>query len=181
MSDDDRIFEDDDQEGIDDVEVGKKVGILPAIVIKILQIAAISIIGIVLVITIAVVTYNILSKGQTGQSPQIVSPAFSDKKELYDFFNVIEQVRGQTKDNPPKTFMAKISIGYQVGNKIIQTELNERVEELQNLMLKYLSSKSGDELSSTRYEFLEEDLKRRINNLMIEKIDKVLFTELQVF
>lgn len=181
MSDDERFLEDDDQEGLDDVEVGKKVGILPALVIKILQIAAIAIAGILLVITVSVVTFNILSKGKTGQSPQIVSPEYSDKKEIYEYFGAINQVRGQTLDNPPKNFLAVITIGYQPGNKTIQSELTSRIERIKNLIFIYLSNKTAEELSSDKIEFLQTDLKRRINDIMKEKIEEVLFTELQTF
>lgn len=181
MSDDDRFLEDDDQESIDDVEVGKKVGILPAFVIKILQIVAFSIAGIVLVITIAVVTYNIMSRGTTGQTPQVISPELKDNKEKYTFFTAIPTIRGQTIDDPPKTFMADLTIAYEEGNKIIQSELTDRINQIRNLILKYLANKTADELGARRLEFLETDLMHRINNIMIEKIKAVLFTELQTF
>lgn len=181
MSDEDRFLEDEDGDGGDDVEVGKKVGFLPAIVIKILQIVAIAIASILLVTTVSVIVFNNMMSGRVSQGPEVQSPEYSDNKEKPEYFTNIKTIRGQTADNPPQTFFAEIVIGYEMENIAVQTELIDRTEKIQNLILKHLASKTTAELAPVNAENIEKELLQKINDIMVGKITEVLFTELQSF
>ena len=61
-------------------------------------------------------------------------------KKKYEFFNIIP-IRGLTADDPPKTFHAKIIIGYIQGREKVKTELAKRKEMIENIVFLYLGEK----------------------------------------
>ncbi|MBN2735439.1 MAG: hypothetical protein JXR70_00570 [Spirochaetales bacterium] len=181
MADDDSFLEDEETGGSDDVEVGQKVGFLPAIVIKILQWLAIIALLIILIVTISYFMFQNLIKGTVTQPPQSISEQYSNKKEMYAWFNNLDTIRGLTADKPAKNFIASVSIGYVPGNNAVQQELLDRRIQIQNLILIHLGSKEAEELSISNAEKLQNELKEMIIELMIERINVVLFNELQAF
>ncbi|MBN1410622.1 MAG: flagellar basal body-associated FliL family protein [Spirochaetales bacterium] len=182
MSDEERFLDDDDQQPTaDELETGKKESILPSILIKILQWTAIIIGVIIVIVFVSWLTFTILMRDKVSQAPAVTSKEYVNKKLMYDYYKNIEPIRGQTADVPPKTFLARIVIGYTKGVTVIQNELIERTDKIQNLLLKYLSNKTGDEMAPQNFERMEDELTQKINDIMVEQISEVLFTEIQAF
>jgi flagellar FliL protein len=181
MADDDQQFEDDRDVTPDEVEAGKRFGFLPAIVFQILKWVAVGIVGILLVVTISYVTYQVLNKGRLSESPHTTSPEYRDKKIIYEVFTNIPTVRGVTNDTPPRAYMANFTIHYTKGKTNTQAELIARTQSIHNLVLLFLSNRSGDELGPRYYIEIQDALTERINDIMIEKIEDVKIQELTVF
>jgi flagellar protein FliL len=182
MSDEERFLDEDDQQATqEELETGKKESILPQILIKILQWTAIVIGVIIVIVFVSWLTFTILMKDKVGQAPVVTSKDYEDKKVTYDYYKALDSIRGQTADVPPKTFLAKVVIGYKKGSNLIQNELIERSDKITNLLLKYLSGKTSDEMTPQNFEKMEEELTQKINDIMVEQVSEVLFTEIQAF
>ena len=101
-----------------------------------------------------------------------------------EFFKVeLDNIRGQTADEPPQSFMGAVHIGYEKGKTTIQTELNEKKEIIRNQIAKYFGRKSAIELTTKQWDRLEDEIQSLLNNAIMRSglIQKVLIHELQVF
>jgi flagellar FliL protein len=181
MADDEQQFEEERDVSTEEVEPGKKLGFLPAIVFQILKWVLIGVAGVILVVTISVVTFNLLFQGKISESSHSSSPEYRDNKIIYEEFTNIPTVRGVTTDNPPKAFMATFTLGYVKGKTTTQTELIARTQAIHNLMLIFLSNRTSDELGPKYYIEIQDALGERINDIMIDKIENVKIQELTVF
>jgi flagellar basal body-associated protein FliL len=180
MGDEEQYIED-EREGTEEIEAGKREGFIKTFLKQALKYIIIFVAIVILVITVSIITYRLLMGGRMPESPHSQSPSYIDPHTKYEFFNSLRLIRGLTADDPPRTFSAELSIGYQTGRTKVQTELIERKDQIENLVFLFLGQRKADELTSRNAPELQEQIKNKINSLMIEKIDQVLFKELQVF
>ena len=178
---DEEQYIDDDREGTEDIETGKREGFLRDFLKQALKYVIIFVAIVILVVTVSIITYRLLMGGRIPESPYSVSPDYIDPHTEYQYYNSLTQIRGLTSDDPPKTFSAMITIGYKKGRNKVQTELISRRERIENIIFLFLGQKKGNELMPRDAPELQEQIKNKINNIMIEKIDLVLFKELQAF
>ena len=176
----DEIFENDDEIiGGEEVEAGgkKKVGFLPGIVIQILKWAAIALGAVIFIVTVVVITMNIMNRGTTTQSRLPEVEAYEGAPEILSWFGNIGEIRTPTADERRHTVMAKILIGYPRDSKRVQSELIDRTPWITELVRSYFSSHTASELLGPQNEQrVQEELKARINNIMTEgKIKEVIF------
>ncbi len=182
MSDEEKFLEEDGA-SIEEEDSGEKAGFIPGILLVVLKWGAIGLAFIVLVVTISWATFNLFIKGKTSS----IAPDYSTTQDRVQipmefFSNQLDDIRGRTSDVPSKTFMAAFKLGYEKGNTAVQTELIDKTEIIRNEILKYLGSKTENDLSTNNFEKIESDIKSRINLLMTTGLVKqVLVHELQVF
>jgi flagellar basal body-associated protein FliL len=183
MADEDRFLDSEADQAAEEVEVGRKVGFVPALVLKALKWAAIGIIVVLLVIVVAWLTVQLALQGRVpAQELPPVSQQISGSTEVLQFYKNLEPLRGQTSDNPPYMFMATVFIGYEKGNNAMTTEINERDPQIHNIILKILGSKKASELTIDNFSVLERDITYSLNQIMRSgKIKSVLIQELQTF
>ncbi|MBN2439840.1 MAG: flagellar basal body-associated FliL family protein [Spirochaetales bacterium] len=178
---DEEQYIDEEQEGGDDLDTGKREGFFKDFLKQALKYVIIFVAIVILVVTVSIITYRLLMGGRIPDSPYSTSPEYIDPYTEYQYFNSLTPIRGLTSDDPPKTFSALITIGYKKGRTKVQTELIARKDSIENIIFLFLGQKKGEELMPVKAEELQEQIKNRINKIMIEKIDLVLFKELQVF
>jgi flagellar basal body-associated protein FliL len=178
---DEEQYLDDEREAQDELETGKKRGFLPGFLLQVLKWILIGLAVVIGMVTIAFVTFNILMPGRVPLSPQEESAEYRDLHTVYNFYKNIKPIRGLTADDPPKTFIAELTIGYRKGRTAVQTELIDRTDQIENIILLFLGQKRANELRTQDAEELQEQIKNKINHIMVEKIDLVLFKELQAF
>ncbi len=94
MADEDRFLED-DVAATDDIQSGKKVGLLPAVVIKLLKWAALIVAAIIFIVTVVVVTVSILGKGNQVSGYATISEQYQGKPPILEWYGNIEEIRGQ--------------------------------------------------------------------------------------
>ncbi|MBN1799283.1 MAG: flagellar basal body-associated FliL family protein [Spirochaetales bacterium] len=183
MADEDRFLDSETDQATEEVEVGRKVGFIPALVLKALKWAAIGIIVVLLVIIVAYLTVQIALQGRVpGQDLPPVSQQIAASTEIYQFYKNLQPLRGQTADNPPYIFTAEIHIAYEKGNNAMTTEINERDSQIHNLILKILGSKNASELNTNDFSLLERDITYSLNQIMRSgKIKAVFIQEMQTF
>ncbi|RPJ04896.1 MAG: hypothetical protein EHM28_13185 [Spirochaetaceae bacterium] len=183
MGDQERFLEEEEGSGQgDEIEVGKKVGFLPAFILKILKWVAIVVGILLLVVIVVVILFNQLSSKSSAYTGDIaVGMEVMPPEEILQYFGNIAEVRGQTADKPPQLFTAKVDIGYEKENNALTTELNDRAPRIHNIILIYLSRKQAVDLHM-RDEQLQQELVREVNRILRNgKIKTLLFRELQTF
>jgi flagellar FliL protein len=185
MADQDRFLDEEESSGgqAEEPEGGKRVGFLPAIVLKVLKWVAIVVAILILVIVVVVITVKALvgeSSAYTGAVP--MSENVQPVPETLAFYSNLGQIRGQTNDSPPGSFVADIALGYELGNNTLATEISTRSTRIHNIILIYLSKKTMSDLHPKNAEKLQEELLREINRIMSSgKIKAVLINELSSF
>ena len=104
------------------------------------------------------------------------------KNPINSYYKNIPMVQGMTRDENPKVYNVKIDLGYENGNKKVQTELNKRKTQLTDLIRSYFSSLPEEKFLIENQPLLKEELKDKINEVMIDgEILEVYLLQLQVF
>ena len=159
----------------------RRAGIFSGLVLTILKWAAIVVGIIILVVTVTVVTIGIRDRGRVAQNVAAASPAYQPKEEPLSYSDVIEDIRGQTADEEPATFLVEISIGYAQDEKQVSAEIGQRARQIQDLCLKYLSRRTAGELGPAYYDLIQDDLRGQINGVMTSgKVKSVVFRQISV-
>jgi flagellar FliL protein len=156
-------------------------GIIPGVLLTILKWAAIGIGAVIIVVTTTIITVRLVSKGNQQQGLAAISPAYAGKQEPLASYDDIEQIRGQTADDPPAIFLMQLSLGYDPKNKEVSTEIGNRRREIQDLVLKDISQKKAAELAPGRYDEVQAELMNIINSIMRSgKVQSVMFRQFVV-
>ena len=182
MSDEERLSLEDVGTGAEEAAPeGRRVGFLPAFLIRILKWVAIGLGFVILGVTTTVITFSLVNRGKSGTSLPALSEAYQAYSEPLMYDDTLDEIRGVTSDEVPAILSAKVSLGYDMDNKRITFELNARRREIQNIIFLYLSQKTKDELKPERYKSIQEELKNDINKVMKEgKLKSVVFREFVV-
>ena len=176
---DEESFLDEDVSVGQDAEVGLKVGFLPALVLKILKWAAVTVAAIVFIVTVVVITMRIINRGRPSGSVPGLSQAYDAAPPILDYYKNFEPIRTPTADESSHTVIATIALGYEEGNKQISNELTKRVDHLQHLIRNFFSSKTESELKNEVVILAE--LLEKINAVMSSgKIKEVLLLEYNI-
>ncbi len=178
---DEEIFSEEDVSGGDELEVGKKGGFLPAIVLVILKWVAIALVAVIFIVTIVYFTMKVMNKGTVNQSYPAVSEEYQGKIPVYEWYE-IDEIRGRTADIPPATVIVRAKLGYDKDDKDMQTDLIARTEQIYDFMRRYFSTKTSAELTPQTEAEVKMDLKEGINRIMAAgKVREIVFYEYNVF
>jgi flagellar protein FliL len=167
--------------GAEDVAGPRKGGLLSGMLLTILKWAAIGIGAVIVIVTVTVITVKIVSKGNQQQGLAAVSPEYSTKSEPLASYDDIEQIRGQTADLPPATFLLQVSLGYSTEEADVSVEIGSRKREIQDLILKTISQKKAVDLAPSQYAVVQAELMDMINMVMkTGKVKAVMFRQFLV-
>lgn len=156
-------------------------GLFSGLLITILKWAAIAVGLIILVVATVVITMNVRDKGRSSQGLAAVSPEYMDRADPLSYTDVIDQIRGQTADETPAIFLLKVSLGFDLNDKVIGTEISARKWEIQDLLLKYVANRTAAELNPQSYDVIQADMMNSINRVLKNgKIKRVVFREFSV-
>jgi flagellar FliL protein len=180
MSDSDEL----DLEGGDSpgVDAPKKTSGLAALLPNLLKFVAIGIGALIFIVTVSVITYNILNK--SGQS-QTVIPAnspFVGARPQYAVFTSIGQIRTSTRDPVQSSVVVDMTIGYDLNDNVASVELNARLYELRDSVRSYFRSKTADELKPENEARIKQELIEMLNTKVLNSARAriILFTQFEV-
>ncbi len=149
--------------------------------IKLLTYVIGGLIGIILVVTIVVITVKFLDRGDQARTFKEVSEEYQGKTPPYSYFNPIKQIRTKTADKAPHSISVKVDIGYITGDEKLNSELTQRIPQLTDLIRTYFGSKTAEELTSDE-QAIKDELKEKINSVLTNgRIENVIFTEYSTF
>jgi flagellar basal body-associated protein FliL len=184
MSDEEKFLEDDVTAEAEE-EQREKTGFLPGIVIQILKWFVIGLVFILLTGTIAWAVYTLFfSKGRTSTGlPEDFSPDRTELTKPLEYFSTeLNDIRGQTNDEPPALWYASIRIGYEKGNSRILAELIEKKEWIRNEIAKLFGRKAENDLRTKNWLSIENEIKSMLNMSIVQTglIEDVRIYELNV-
>ena len=166
----------------DEEEIGKKkIGFLPAIVIKILKWVAIVLVAVVFIVTVVVVTLKIMNP--VASTPDY----YYDTQELRNtlpnlqWYNVGDSdIRCRTADVEKKVILiVKVSVGFNEKSKDLHQELIDKTPKLRDEIRVFFGEKMADDLLPKDEVKVKEELKRRINRMLSgsDRVQDVIFTD----
>ncbi len=163
--------------GTEEVAGPRRAGLLSGMVLTILKWAAIGIGVIIIVVTTTVITVRAVTRGATQASGlAAISPEYGPKEEPLATYSDIDQIRGQTADDPPAIFLLQLSLGYSTRDDQFSVEIGQRKAQIQDLILKTISMKPAADLSASHWDELQAELLNDINAIMTTgKVRKINF------
>jgi len=158
-------------------------GALGALLPTILKFAAIGIGALIFIVTVSVITYNIMNKG--GKPQTVVTDPTSPyvgKRPNYDMYTQIGSVTTKTKDATNYSVTVVMNLGYDQGDLTAYSELSARQYELRDFVRSYFTGKYAAELQPENEARLKQDIKEILNTRFLDtaKIRIVLFDRLDV-
>ena len=142
-------------------------------------VTALLVIGLIVGTTIFTVRAQSASLRQADADQTIGAPVSLDSGLAV--FDGIEQMRGQTTDDPPAIFLLVINIVYDKQDHDIGAILEIRRRQIEDIVLKKVSSKKAVELAPKYYSALQKELLEAINNrLKPNRIASVIFRQFVV-
>ncbi|MDR0554416.1 MAG: flagellar basal body-associated FliL family protein [Treponema sp.] len=168
-----------DEDNLDEVEGGestenkgtdkKKSGGLLALLLGLLKFAALGLGALALIITVAVVTFNVMNQGGKAQTDtgESTSP-YVGKRPEYAFFSQINTVRTRTRDPVPYSVVVDMVIGYDMNDKNASVEMTSRVYELRDFVRNFFAKKYADDLKPEKEAQLKQELINALNTQVLD-------------
>ena len=161
----------------------KKGGALGALLPTILKFAAIGIGALIFIVTVAVITYNIMNKG--GKTQTVVtdpSGPYIGKRPTYGMYTGIGPITTKTKDTANHTVTVVMNLGYDTEDVAASSELSSRQYELRDFVRSYFTGKYAAELQPENEARLKQEIKDILNTRFLDtgKVRIVLFDKLDV-
>ena len=172
---------------LDDMEEGeapdagpkKKKGGLGALLPTLLKFAAIGIGALLFIVTVSVITYNIMNDGGKTQT-NVTDPSspYIGRKPIFAWYTDIGTITTRAQDNLSVSVV--VNLGYDQTDTVAYSELSGRKLELQDFMRQYFARKSADDLQNE--EKLKTEIKEQLNKRYLEnaRIRDVTFTKFDV-
>ena len=160
----------------------KSVSGLAALLPNLLKFVAIGLGALIFIVTVSVITYNILNKG--GQSQTVVprNSPFIGARPQYQMFTSIGQIRTSTKDPVPYSIVVDMVIGYDLNDNSAASEFTGRLYELRDFVRLFFKSKTADELRPENEPRIKQEILERLNTRILNtsRARIILFKQLDV-
>jgi flagellar FliL protein len=182
MSDDQQSAENLEEESSgEDSSKKKKLFNIAALLPNLLKFVAIGLGALIFIVTVAVITYNILNKGGKSQTVIPESPSYIGTRPQYSMFSAIGTIRTRTKDPSPYAVMVEMIIAYDLNDTVANSELSGRLIELQDFVRHYFSGKYAAELQPENEARLKQDIIEQLNTRLLNtaKVRMILFKQLE--
>jgi len=184
MSDSDDL----DLEGDDAPDAGggakKRGGGLGNLLPTILKFVAIGLGALIFIITVCVITYNIMNKGGKSQTVlQDPTSPYVGKRPEYNYYDMIGSITTKTKDFPTaSTVVVEMIIGYDLNDLNASAELVSRRYELRDFVRRYFTGKYASDLVPEKEDELKKEIREMLNTRFLDtaRARIILFNRLDV-
>lgn len=176
MADEDDVLNDGDEASGDSGKSAGLGGVLPMI----LKWVAIVVGAIILIVTVVVITMNIMNKNSPGQTAIPTSDDFVQSKEVLSWYT-IESIRTKSSDANPASVIVEVVLGYKQDDKIASTEITQRKVEIKDFIRRYFTQKTVSELKPQNEREMQIEIRNAINDDIMSdsKIKDVRFMSLE--
>ena len=183
MSDSDDLDLDSDEAPEASTSTKKKKGGLGGLLPTILKFAAIGIGALIFIVTVSIITYNIMNTG--GRSQTVVADPTSPyigRRPEYAMFTLIGPVTTRTRDTISTSVTVEMILGYDLDNPAATAELNARQYELRDFVRRFFATKYASDLVPEREEDLKREIREQLNTRFLDtaRVRLVLFNRLDV-
>jgi len=180
MSDSDELdLEGGESGGID---APKKASGLAALLPNLLKFVAIGIGAVIFIITVSVITVNVVNKGGKSQTVIPSNSPFTGARPQYQMFSSIGMIRTNTRDPVPYSVIVDMILGYDLNDNSAASELTGRLYELQDFVRRFFRSKLAEELKPENEARLKQEILETLNTRILNtsRVRIVLFKQLDV-
>jgi len=180
MSDSEELnLDDGDSANIDNT---KKTSGLAALIPNLLKFVAIGVGALIFIITVSVITYNIMNKSGKSQTVIPSNSPFVGARPQYQMFSSIGVIRTTTSDPIPHAVVVEMIVGYDMNDNSASTELTARLYELQDFVRSFFKSKQADDLKPENEPRLKQEILERLNTRILNssRAKIILFKQLDV-
>ena len=174
----------------DDIDLGddapasapKKASGLSALLPNLLKFVAIGLGALIFIITVTVITVNVVNKGGSSQTVIPSASPFQGARPQYQAFTMIGSIRTTTKDPIPYSVVVDMVIGYDMNDNTTATELTARIYELRDFVRVYFKSKTATELAPENEARLKQEILEQLNTKILNsgKARIIMFNQLDV-
>jgi len=178
-----------DANALDDMEEGeapdagqkKKKGGLGALLPTLLKFAAIGIGALLFIVTVSVITYNIMNDGGKTQT-NVTDPSspYIGIRPIFAWYTDIGTVTTRTRDE--NSVSVVMNIGYDLTDTTAYSELSGRKVELQDFVRRYFANKSAEDLLPENEEKLKKEIQEQLNMRYLQnaRVRDIAFTKFDV-
>jgi flagellar FliL protein len=175
-----------DLEGGDAPEAGdapKKKGGLGALLPTLLKFVAIGLGALIFIVTVSVITVNVVNKGGKSQTAVIDNDSpYLGKRPMYTYYNGIGSINTRTKDPINHTVTVEMLIGYDIEDQVTSAELITRLPELQEFVRKHFAGKYAADLVPEKEEQIKREIKEILNTRVLDsaRVRNIVLKRLEV-
>ena len=177
---------DDDLDGGESPDAGsspKKKGGLAALLPALLKFAAIGIGALIFIVTISVVTFNIMNSGGRSQTDtrDPTSP-YVGRRPTFAWYTDIGSVTTRTRDTVNHTVTVRMNLGYDLDDPVTGSELNSRQHELRDFVRRYFTGKFAHELQPENEPRIRAEIIEQLNTRYLDtaRVRIIVFDQLDV-
>jgi len=148
----------------------KKGGGLGNLLPTLLKFVAIGLGAMIFIVTVCIITVNIINKGGSNQTviEDPTSP-YVGKRPEYSYYEDLGSITVRTNDFPVWNVSVDMVIGYDLDNQEASAELASRRLELIDFTRRYFAGKSASELAPDKEESLKKDIREVLNTRYLDK------------
>ena len=159
-----------------------KKGGLGGILTTILKYVALALGAIVLIVTVVIITMNVMGGNKTRQTQVPISEEYKEYAEELDWYQSLGEIQTRTSDASHASVLVNIFLGYKKEDKVASAEITAQKIPIRDFLRNYFADKSVEELSPKNEERLKIEIRNEINDRILNKskIRKISFDKLQV-
>lgn len=151
-------------------------GVLPTI----LKYVALALGAIILIVTVVIITINVMGGNKTRQTQIPISEEYKEYAEPLDWYQSLGGIQVKTIDGA--SVDVNIFLGYKKEDKVASAEISEQKIPIRDFLRHFFTSKTSEELTPNNEEKLKIQIRNEINDTILEKssIRKISFDKLNV-
>jgi flagellar FliL protein len=162
----------------------KKASGIGALLPNLLKFIAIGLGALIFIVTVAVITFTIMSKGGGKAQTVTADPTspYIGRRVEYANYTLIGQVTTRTRDRIMTNVTVEMILQYDLNNAAAATELTARQYDLRDFVRQYFSGKYAVDLTPENELRLKNEIREILNTRLLDtaKIRNVLFLKLDV-
>jgi flagellar FliL protein len=170
--------------GAEGLTAPKKASGLGGLLPNLLKFIAIGLGALIFIVTVAVITFTVMSKGGGKAQTTVTDPnsPYIGKRPEYASYTLIGQISTRTRDKVVTNVTVEMILQYDLNNNAAAAELTARQYDLRDFVRQYFSGKYAVDLSPENELRLKNDIRDILNTRILDtaKIRNVLFLKLDV-
>lgn len=151
-------------------------GLLP----QLLKWTAIVLGSLIFIVTVVVITVQIIGGGGKNQTSIPVSEEYTGTREVLQWYQAVGETRTRSNDVIPASIVVNIAFGYPLDDKATPIELSSRLVEIKDFLRSFFQRKTAAELRNE--EKIKIEIRNSINDTILtkSKIRDVRFTQYEI-